>query len=316
LNARSPAVIRLALIGAGRWGRNYIRTIASLDDAALLGVASRNPETASLVPPECSVVGDWRRLIESAEIDGIIVASPPASHAEILIAAAEAGKSVLVEKPLVTAQSQLPAIVTASARTSTTIMVEHTHLFHPAFRALKAEAEKYGPLRAIRSSAGARGPYRDDVSVLWDWAPHDVALGLDLAPGPAEVLDALVVARLAIGKAVAERLHLRLKLAGGAEYRIVLSTLDDRHRWFAADFNDCTLIYSDQAAHPLRFFRHSGARVDEDGEALPVKPGLPLTVAVREFVSAIRACDPRRDSLALGCQVVDIIARCEEMNGA
>jgi predicted dehydrogenase len=307
-------VVRLGLVGAGRWGRNYIRTVAGLDGAVLAAVASGNPQTAALVPPQCRVVADWRILVAMTEIDGVIIATPPALHAEILIAAADAGKAVLVEKPLVPARQQLAAIIDACAHTSRTVMVEHTHLFHPAFRALKAAAaaEKFGALLAIRSSAGAKGPYRHDVSVLWDWAPHDVAMALDLVPGPAAVVDAVRSARQEIDGVAAERLHLTLKLSNGAGCRMALSTLDERHRWFAADFADGTLIYTDRSDQPLRLMRH-GAGPDEAGEALPVASELPLTVAVREFVQAVMAGDPTRDSFALGCAVVDVIDRCEEI---
>ena len=88
--------LKLGLVGAGRWGRNYVRTIATLDGLRLAAVASRNPETATLVPPHCHIVTDWHDLIAMPGIDGIIIASPPATHAEILLAAIAAGKHVAV----------------------------------------------------------------------------------------------------------------------------------------------------------------------------------------------------------------------------
>jgi predicted dehydrogenase len=305
-------VIRLGLVGVGRWGRNYVRTIAGIDNVELACAASRNPETTALVPPDCRIVEDWRSLVASTDIEGVIVATPPATHAEILIASVEAGKSVLVEKPLAVARSELSAIEHACARAPCTIMVEHTHLFHPAFRALKSEVANLGFPRAIRSSAGARGPYRRDASVLWDWASHDLAMALDLVPGPAEVRQARVIERQYIDGVAADRVHLELDLAQGISCDITVSTLDERHRWFAADFKDRTLMYMDRGEHPLRLFRAPGARPTQEGESLAVAAGLPLTIAVREFAAAVRERQPMRKSLLLGCQVVDLLLRCEE----
>lgn len=305
------AIVRLGLVGSGRWGRNYIRTIGSIDGVVLVGVASGNPATVDFVPAHTCVVKDWRTLVARPDVDGIVVATPPAAHAEILSAAVCAGKAVLVEKPLVTAREALTAIAEVCARSPQTVMVDHTHLFHPAFRTLKTQAGKIGPPRAIRSSAGAKGPYRRDVPVLWDWAPHDVAMALDLVPGAADVVDAVTLARREIDGVTAERLRLGLRLAHGVDCRITLSTLDEKHRWFALDFDDRTLMYSDQNGPPLRIFPKPGAQVDEEGMALAVPPGLPLTIAVREFAEAIRDGKRMRDNFTLACQVVDVIADCE-----
>jgi predicted dehydrogenase len=219
--------LRLGLIGVGRWGRNYVRTIGEVDGVVLAAVASSNPETSTLVPSGCRVVPDWRDLLTD-DVDAVIIASPPDSHARILLAAAAAGKAVLVEKPLVTTAADLAAI--RQALTTSIVMVDHTHLFHPAFRALKTAVRARGRPLAIRSSAGNTGPYRTDVSVLWDWAPHDVAMALDLVPGPAEVCEARVVERRYVGAVAAERVRLKLLLAGDVRCEITLSTLEPRHR--------------------------------------------------------------------------------------
>ena len=302
-----PGPLRLGLIGVGRWGRNYVRTIGEIDGAVLAAVASSNPETPELVPSGCRVVADWRDLLAD-DIDAVIIATPPDSHARILLAAAAAAKAILVEKPLVTTAADLAAIQQALA--NSTVMVEHTHLFHPAFRALKAAVVSKGRPIAIRASAGNTGPYRADVSVLWDWGPHDVAMVLDLVPGPANVREARIVERRYVGAVAAERVRLKLELAGNVPCDIILSTLDARHRWLAVDYADCTLIYSDWEGRALRFVGSPGAPPDAEGEVLAVPDGRPLTIAVQEFVDAVRDCKPMTANAMLACQVVDVILQC------
>jgi predicted dehydrogenase len=306
-----PGPIRFGLVGVGRWGRNYVRTIAEVEGAKLVAVASSNPDTRGIVPHDCDIFPDWRDLLNDG-IDAIVIASPPFTHAEILLASVAAGKAVLVEKPLVTTAKDLAAI--AQAVTNSLVMVEHTHLFHPAFRTLKAMVADRGRPVAIRASAGNTGPYRTDASVLWDWGPHDVAMALDLVSGPVEVRGAEVLERSYVGTVAAERIQLDLRLDGEVPCSLTLSTLDARHRWFAVDYAECTLIYSDRVEGPLRIVDRPAALPDADGRVLQVADDRPLTVAVQEFVAAVRG-DQHVASNAinamLALQVVDVLLQCE-----
>jgi predicted dehydrogenase len=303
--------IKLGLIGAGRWGRNIIRTIAGLPDARLAAIASRNPATASLVPDDCRIVTDWRALIDLNDIDGVIIAGPPATHAEMLIAAIGRNRPALVEKPVVTTRVDVQRLRALLDGAETTILVDHTHLFHPAFRALQREAARLGPIRSIASAAGNRGPYRTDVSVLWDWAPHDIAMCLALVPGRCGAARATRLESRPVDGAMAETLALELTLAGGVPAHIRLSTLDERHRWFAVRFDAGTLVYRDQGAAQLTRLA-PGADLQSRGTALPVTDEPPLTRAIRDFVQAVRSGDRDRGSIELGLAVVEVILRIEQ----
>ena len=130
--------IRLGLIGAGRWGRNYIRTINGLPGVRLARLASRNPDSARLIPTGCSIFTDWREMLSSRDLDGVIVATPPHLHAEMAFAAIDAGLAVLIEKPLTLSVAEAHALRERARERGVLAMVDHTHLFNPAFRALKA----------------------------------------------------------------------------------------------------------------------------------------------------------------------------------
>jgi len=134
------SVIQLGLAGVGRWGRNYVKTIAGLGGAVLAAVASRNPETRALLPAGCKIFSEWRDLVVTPGVDAIIVATPPSTHAAIAAAAIRAGKPVLVEKPLVQRLSDLARIRAALANGGPAVFVDHTHLHHPAFARMRAEA--------------------------------------------------------------------------------------------------------------------------------------------------------------------------------
>ncbi len=295
---------RLGLIGAGRWGRAYIRTIASLKIASLAAVASSNPETRSLVPADCIVTPDWRALTTLPGIDAIIVATPPAFHHEMAMAALEAGRPVLVEKPFTCDLAQAEAIASLARHKALAVMVEHTHLFAPAFRALAERIPALGGVRAIRGRANAEGPVRPDVSVLWDWGPHDVAMCIDLL-GPPQRQSARRLERRA-GVDHAERIAVALEWPEGVAADIECSNITaPKRRLFEVECRHGTLVYDDLAASKLTHVRKGGIV-----EPIAIAAEPPLTTALREFIAAI-ARPPNPRPLALACNVVRVLGMCE-----
>ena len=295
-----PAPLRLGLAGAGRWGRNYIRTLAQLDGARLAGVASRNRDTAALVPAGCRVVADWRELLDRSALDGLIIATPPATHAEIARAALGKGIAVLIEKPLALSAGEARGVLDAARKSGAQAWVEHTHLFSPAFRALKGLVARHGGAREIRAEAGNFGPYRRDVPVLWDWGPHDVAMCLDLL-GERPASAAGTVERRDAGEGTQETVSIALSFPSGIPASISLSNAREKTRRFTVRCAGATLVYDDLKADKLTV----------DGGAIQVGAEPPLTVAVREFAAAL--AQPPKDyrELELGVAVVETLAACE-----
>ncbi|MEE1569456.1 MAG: Gfo/Idh/MocA family oxidoreductase, partial [Alphaproteobacteria bacterium] len=126
--------MRLGLIGAGRWGRVYMNTLDHMADVTLNALASSNPQSRDLVGENVDLHEDWRDFINAGGVDGVIVATPPAAHGEIVRAALEAGLPVLVEKPLTLDVDEAKALRDLAERTDGLVMVDHIHLFSPAFR--------------------------------------------------------------------------------------------------------------------------------------------------------------------------------------
>src|SRR5579871_341630 len=88
--AKALQPVRIGLVGVGRWGRNFVSTIDQLSDATLIRVASRNPDTAKFLKSSCAVTPNWRELLDDS-IDAVIVATPPSTHAKIVLEAVRAG---------------------------------------------------------------------------------------------------------------------------------------------------------------------------------------------------------------------------------
>jgi predicted dehydrogenase len=297
-------VIRLGLIGAGRWGRNYIRTIAALDGVRLTRLASRNPASRELVGPECKISADWRHVVESGDLEGIIIATPPSLHAEMTIAAVAAGIPVLVEKPLTLGLAEAVTLREQVRTRKGRVMVDHTHLFHPAFEELKRQVAALGMIREIEAEAGNQGPYREDVPVLWDWGPHDVAMCLDLLGEPPREARGMREERANRGTAVTETIRLELEFSSGARARIRISNMMEKTRRFSVRCEAGVLVYDDIARNKLMLHR--------DGRDGPINVSAepPLSRVVEAFVAGISAGNDTTGSLDLAVNVVAVLERC------
>ena len=301
-----PAVgVRLGLIGVGRWGRNYVRTLAELEGLELARAASTNPDTRDLVPAGCEVSNDWREVATAVDLDGVIIATPPAHHAEMTRVAIGAGLSVLVEKPLALSASDARAVLEMARERSAWVLIDHTHLFHPAFERLVELAAAFGAVRGVRAEAGNRGPLRGDVPVLWDWGAHDVAMCLTLVPGEPRTVSSRSIERRRGAEGPGETIELRLELANGAPAQLSFSNLlSEKRRWFEVTCDQAVLRYDSLSPWPLVVLR-SG----EPAESSAPAGDLPLTRAVLAFAAGIRAKARDLTSLSLGVDVVSTLER-------
>ncbi len=306
----------IGLVGAGRWGRNFISTLRDTPGITLRRIASSNPATAALVDAGCTIHSEWRDLVASNDIQGVIIATPPAAHAAIATLAIMNGKAVLIEKPLTTdLQSALTLKAAADARNAI-VLVDHIHLYNPAWKAFKHAAQHLGPLLNVRSEAGAPGPIRSDISVLWDWAPHDVALGLDLTGA---MPTSAVCRRLGsheVPEGIAEQLSLSFEFPNQVTMGSEIGTLfKEKRRWLRADFEQGTLIFDDRVEDKVMMHEARGSLHSEGtrGMSVPFEAGSPLVKILIAFASCIRSGKSFLSDIALAVRVVEVIARLERV---
>ena len=288
------SAVRLGLVGAGAWGRNYIRTVSGLANTRLACVASRNPETRKLISAECKVFSDWQALLD-ARPDGVIIATPTPTHVPIALAAIDRGLPVLVEKPLTMIPGEARVLKSSAAAKGVLVMVEHTQLFHPAYRRLKSELPGLGRLKTLRAVAGRIGPFRRDTPVLWDWGSHDVAMCLDLVGAKPDRISAKIAERATIEGHQGESIQIELGFPSGVFASIRVSNiLREKTRRLTAEGERGSLAYDASA------------------------PGgdLPLTVAVKEFSEAIATGSRDDRSIGLAVDVVEVLSKCAAALGS
>jgi predicted dehydrogenase len=307
--------LRLGLIGAGRWGRIFIETLQRFEAANLVRLASTNPHSQQLVGDPCVISQDWREVAGAGDIDGVIIATPPTLHAEMAHAAIAAGNPVLVEKPLTMDVGQARVLLDFAESRAAIVHVDHVHLYHPAYRALKHEGLALGPLHAIRSGAGNQGPVRPDASVLWDWGPHDVAMCLDLMGEKPTSVSARLCERCQVEGGEGESIALQLTFAGGVKADIELSNmLKKKKRFLAAHYDHESLIYDACARDMLvREPRPDDAKcLPEEATIIDVPDTQALDQVLKDFSMAILKAEVDLAGLRLGLDVVEVLEDCEK----
>ncbi|MBU4174952.1 MAG: Gfo/Idh/MocA family oxidoreductase [Actinobacteria bacterium] len=173
--------LRVGQIGCGYWGPNLVRAFMNLGDVDLVSVCDASPEMLDKVLgtyPALQGTGNADELIGNPEIDAVVVASSARTHFELSRKALEAGKHVLVEKPLSLNVSEGEELVWLSEEKGLTLMVGHLLLYHPAVQRVKEylDSGEIGDVLYVYSQRLNLGRVRHDENCLWSLAPHDLSV--------------------------------------------------------------------------------------------------------------------------------------------
>jgi predicted dehydrogenase len=183
-------MINLALIGIGNWGRNYLSTIRSFSDCKIKYLCARSDVSLNNYGDEYVKVNSVAKLFSYTDIDGIIIATPNATHFEMVQACLLHGYPLLVEKPFLESSLQVQKIKYLKLNKKAKVIVGHTYLFDPAYQKVKKIIQDIGPIRHITYEGTNNGPYRTRTSALWDIGPHAISLCLDVNPKEAVTISA------------------------------------------------------------------------------------------------------------------------------
>ena len=128
--------------------------------------------------PEIQVSNDAEEVFSDPDIDAVVISTPVKSHFDLSIKALEAGKHILVEKPMATTVDEVEEIGRLAEEKNLIAMAGHTFLYNPAVRSVKKimDAGQQGDIRYIYSQRVNLGRIRSDVDTLWNLAPHDISI--------------------------------------------------------------------------------------------------------------------------------------------
>jgi predicted dehydrogenase len=176
--------VTLGIIGCGYWGPNLLRNFMKLPDCRIKRVSDLKPGRLEWVRdkfPDVETTQDYREILNDEEIEAVCIVTPVSTHAPIAKEAMLAGKDVFVEKPLADSVRNSADLVQTAANLSRVLMVGQVYQYSPAVleiqRVLQKDTARVFYVNAMRMNQGV-GYY--EVSVIWDLAPHDLAIAYSI----------------------------------------------------------------------------------------------------------------------------------------
>lgn len=186
--------LRFGVVGAGYFGKNYIRILQDMPGVELSALADPSPDFEKNIPmlsPTVKRFTDANTLISDPEIDCVVIATPAISHSALIVAALRAGKHTLVEKPMAMNMREAEEIRGTVEESGRIFMVGHQYLYHDYVRHLKSEIDKdvIGRPRYVLAENFYFGPIRSDIGCFWETATHELAI-IDYLFSPGTITDA------------------------------------------------------------------------------------------------------------------------------
>lgn len=174
-------MIRIGVIGFGYWGPNIVRNFQGLSDGQVAAICDLNPsalQRARRAYPSLKHTDDPLELLESTELDAVAVITPVWTHFELAKKALTNGKHLFVEKPFTSNSAQAEELIELAEKKHLKIMVDHTFLFTGAVRKIRqlVDDNVLGRLYYYDSTRVNLGLFQHDINVIWDLAPHDLAI--------------------------------------------------------------------------------------------------------------------------------------------
>ncbi len=166
----------IGIVGVGYWGPNYARILSAIDSVDFSWCADLNAQALSRMKkayPTVKTTTKVSDLLNDDSVDAVIIVTPAQTHFELVKQFLEAGKDVLVEKPITTTAAQGEELVALAKKLKRILMVDHTFVFNRSVQTLKKEIDsgKLGKILYAHGQYNALGPIRYDVSAMWD-LPH------------------------------------------------------------------------------------------------------------------------------------------------
>jgi predicted dehydrogenase len=262
-------------VGAGYWGPKLIRNFAALPEAELCAVCDLDPTRLQQVGeqyPDVELTTDYGAMLAGA-VEAIAIATPVNTHYALVKQALLAGKHVIVEKPLTANVRQAAELVALAEERGLMLMVGHTFLFEPAVEALRdlVQAGELGDVWHITTRRLNLGLFRPDVNVLWDLAPHDLSILLEVLGSEPIAVSARGACHVQPG--IQDVAYVELRFPGDVMAHVHVSWLDPgKVRRTTVVGSQKMAVYDD--TEPEKLLVYDRAVVPMDEEAPDVAPEL------------------------------------------
>jgi len=320
--------IRIGVLGAGSWGINHVRVLAGEPRCKVVAVAEPDEAKRALIAelaPGARWTASAAAVLGAPDVDAVVIAAPASTHVELAIAAFEAGKHVLVEKPLARTLAEAQRVAAAAARAGTVGMVGHLMVFHSAVRRIR-ELLRSGSLGRpfyIHAMRVNLGRIRSDETALWCFGPHDLSM-IDYILGEHPVT-ASACGTAVLQPGIEDVVFVTLRYASGILANLHLSWLHPRkERRFTLVCSQQMVELDDVSPEKLRIYDKGYDRppaFTQFGEFLTIRDGdvhipkvameEPLRAELRHFLDCIERGEKPVTDLAQGVRLTAILEAAE-----
>ena len=322
--------LRMAVVGCGYWGMNYVRILSELLESHLVAICDGRPDRLREAGgrfPGVQLTTDVEDIASHPEIDAVVVCTEATTHHDVTRRILSSGKHVLVEKPLTTTTADAQELIALAESKSAVLMVGHTFVFNAGIQKVKEYVQTgQGRVYYLYARRTNLGPIRHDVNALWDLAPHDIAIFNYLLDSVPEWVSAVG------GKVLRNCRHdvgfISLGYPGNIIGHIHVSWADpDKAREVVIVRSDKRIVFNDlNGIEQVRVFEKGVSTSEEeplnygesrfeirDGDIISprIKPTEPLKNQCRHFLECVRL---RQRPISSGIEGRDVVRVLEAVN--
>ena len=307
---------KIAVIGCGVWGRNIVRNFYNLNVLDIVcDIDEENLKKVTQEYKNVKITNDLNEIIKNPEITGVVIVTPSHTHYKFVKAMLLAGKHVYVEKPISTVAEEAKDLTELANKLGLVLMVGHLLLYHPAVNRLKMLIEEgvLGEIVYAQSDRLNVNYFKNDRSVMWDLAPHDLSMiSYVIGKTPERVISA--VGCSSDKNEIMDITHIGIEFEGGAISHISNSWITPKkHVTLMVRGTKATAILDDNVAeNKLQIFDNFAAAPSTD-ISLDYLEIEPLKLECQHFISCCESGKKARSDGENGFTVVKILEEAEKI---
>lgn len=307
---------KVAVIGCGVWGRNIVRNFYNLNVLdTVCDIDKDNLEKVTLEYKNVNVTSDFDEIIENKEITAVCIVTPSHTHFSLVKKALMAGKNVYVEKPISTVAQEAKDLAELAQERGLVLMVGHLLLYHPAVNRARMLIEEgvLGDVVYAQSDRLNVNYFKNDRSVMWDLAPHDLSMiSYVIGKEPVRVISA--VGCSSEKNEIMDITHLSIEFEGGVVGQISDSWITpQKHVKLMVRGTKATLFFDDTVMeNKLQIYDNftPNKTLDIEIDYLEIEP---LKLECQHFVSCCEKGKNARSDGENGFSITKILEEAEKV---
>lgn len=313
--------VNLGVVGVGYWGSLLIKKFSSLPNTRVSMVADLNSKRLQEIKksfPKIKTTTKYQDVLKNTSINGVVIATPVLSHYKITKKTLLANKHVFVEKPLTRTLKQAKELARIAKKKNLTIMIDSTYLYHPAVQKIKKmiDSGKLGKIMFIQSVRLGLELFPKGVNVIWDLAPHDIALVYYLLGKKPKKISSKT--NTLINEDTADTAFINLEFSKNLMAQIIISWLSPaKVRHFAVGGTKGTVVFDETREDKLLFFdtkidkfgKHKIFQPNRIGKSVSFSDKEPLILVCQDFINSITGKKKPLAGAELSVKVTEILEK-------